>query len=212
MTAKNMNEAWNMVNELFPTDYYENTAKTANAGYPIYDSTLGDDTGYICDLGSRLEINFADGRTLNIWIEEEAEEVNTEAEEAEEASEKYILVDCVSVLTSSEGETRENKTLNITISSDTTFADINDFAKSVKRLVLRCRKNAKNGALVCFSVCVGKYTHKNGIKLLSSEHWSGSGNHITEDGIHLEPDERYNQDLYHDMWLTGADILAELTI
>lgn len=70
MKARTKNEAWEIVNEIFPTDYHENTVKTSNAGYPIYDSNLGDDHGYICDLGSRLEVNFEDGRTVNVWIEE----------------------------------------------------------------------------------------------------------------------------------------------
>ena len=70
MTVRSRNEAWEKVNKIFPTDYTENTIKTKNAGYPIYDSNLGDDHGYICDLGNRLEVNFADGETVNIWIEE----------------------------------------------------------------------------------------------------------------------------------------------
>ena len=49
MKAKSINEAWQKVNEIFPTDYTENTIKTINAGYPIYDSNLGDNYGYICD-------------------------------------------------------------------------------------------------------------------------------------------------------------------
>jgi hypothetical protein len=56
--------------EIFPTDYYENSIKTRNAGYEIYDSTLGDEHGYICDLGNRLEVNLPSGETVNIWIEE----------------------------------------------------------------------------------------------------------------------------------------------
>ena len=71
MTAHSIKEAWEMVNKIFPTDYYENSIKTRNAGYPIYDSNLGDEYGYICDLGNRLEVNLASGKTINIWIEEE---------------------------------------------------------------------------------------------------------------------------------------------
>ena len=41
MTAHSIKEAWEMVNKIFPTDYYENSIKTRNAGYPIYDSNLG---------------------------------------------------------------------------------------------------------------------------------------------------------------------------
>lgn len=71
MKVKTITEAWQKVNEIFPTDYRENTLKTRNAGYPIYDSNLGDAYGYICDLGCRLEVNLPDGKTINIWIEEE---------------------------------------------------------------------------------------------------------------------------------------------
>lgn len=71
MTAKTTTEAWAMANEIFPTDYTENTIKTKNAGYPIYDSNLGDDYGYICDLGNRLEVNLPTGKSVNIWIEED---------------------------------------------------------------------------------------------------------------------------------------------
>ena len=72
MNVRNRQEAWNKVNEIFPTDYTENTIKTKNAGYPIYDSNLGDDHGYICDLGNRLEVNLANGKTVNIWIDEKS--------------------------------------------------------------------------------------------------------------------------------------------
>ena len=70
MTVKNIQEAWKTVNEIFPTDYSKNAIKTKNAGYEIYDSNLGDEHGYICDLGNRLEVNLASGKTVNIWIEE----------------------------------------------------------------------------------------------------------------------------------------------
>lgn len=71
MTAKNIKEAWAIADEIFPTDYYKNEIKSANAGYPIYDSTLGDEIGYISDLGNRIEVNLSTGKTVNIWIEEE---------------------------------------------------------------------------------------------------------------------------------------------
>lgn len=35
------------------------------AGYPVY---LADSGAYICDLDTRLEVNFADGSAKNIWI------------------------------------------------------------------------------------------------------------------------------------------------
>jgi hypothetical protein len=207
MTAKNMSEAWNMVNELFPTDYYENTAKTANAGYPIYDSTLGDENGYICDLGCRLEINFADGRSVNIWIEE------AEAE-AEEATQKYITFEINSVLFRNGAEVSEKFSEALTLSAGTTFAEIRTFEKRVKKAILNARKNTKNGASVSASLAVGYYSVNNGIiHQHAFECWNGDGESITEDGIHLTPDERYNSDLCRDFWLTGnGSIFDELTI
>ena len=69
MKVQTKEAAWQYVNEAFPTDYHENLIKSKNAGYPIYDSNLGDEHGFICDLGDRLEINFPDGHTCNVWIE-----------------------------------------------------------------------------------------------------------------------------------------------
>lgn len=89
MTARSIEEAWRMVNEIFPTDYYKNEAKSANAGYSIYDSNLGDEYGYICDLGCRLEVNTADGKSINIWIE--CDPV-TEARRSEKTAAKTVRV------------------------------------------------------------------------------------------------------------------------
>ena len=91
MTVKNINEAWAKVNEIFPSDYNEDAAASERAGYKIHRSSINH-YDYICDLGDRLEVNFADGSTVNIWVEaEEVEEVKT-VEKAE-----------------TESETRENK-------------------------------------------------------------------------------------------------------
>ena len=77
MTVKNINEAWAKVNEIFPSDYNEDVAASERAGYKIYRSSINH-YDYICDLGDRLEINFTDGSTVNIWVEaEEVEEVKT---------------------------------------------------------------------------------------------------------------------------------------
>ena len=77
MTVKNINEAWAKVNEIFPTDYSEDVAASERAGYKIYRSSINH-YDYICDLGDRLEINFSDDTTVNIWVEtEEVEEVKT---------------------------------------------------------------------------------------------------------------------------------------
>lgn len=76
MRAKNMNEAWTMAAEIFPTDYTKDDESSSRAGYPIYRSTSRNYC-YICELGDRLEINLNDGRTINIWINPEDETTET---------------------------------------------------------------------------------------------------------------------------------------
>ena len=41
-----------------------------NAGYPIHRSCDPESGAYICDLNDRLELNYDDGRSENIWIED----------------------------------------------------------------------------------------------------------------------------------------------
>lgn len=77
MTVTSKQEAWNKVNEIFPTDYEQDMASTSRAGYPIYRSTAeGHHYDYICDLGNRLEVNLDSSHqpTVNIWIEEHVQE------------------------------------------------------------------------------------------------------------------------------------------
>ena len=71
MTAKSIKEAWQLADEIFPTDYLKDDAKSARAGYDIYTSTAAGVNAWISDLGDRLEVNLADGKTVNIWIEEQ---------------------------------------------------------------------------------------------------------------------------------------------
>ena len=77
MKVNSREEAWRQADRFFPTDYVKNEAASANAGYPIYQSTSDSEEyrfAQIADLNTRLEVN--DGiQTINIWIEEE--ETNT---------------------------------------------------------------------------------------------------------------------------------------
>ena len=79
MKAESIQKAWEMANQIFPTDYEKDEESSLKAGYPIYRSTAdGRHNFYICDLNDRLELNLADGnRTINIWIdcEEQGEDV-----------------------------------------------------------------------------------------------------------------------------------------
>lgn len=72
MKVTNVKDAWKTADEIFPTDYIKDEAKSIAAGYDIYTSTALGCNDYICDLGDRLEINYYEtGKTVNIWIEEE---------------------------------------------------------------------------------------------------------------------------------------------
>lgn len=86
LEAKNVQEAWDMANEIFPSDYNEDSASTQRSGYPIYRSSI-EHHDYICDLGNRLEINLKNGKTKNIWIAEETEEKSPKLPTKEEVKE-----------------------------------------------------------------------------------------------------------------------------
>ncbi|MCL1986509.1 MAG: hypothetical protein FWG64_00855 [Firmicutes bacterium] len=74
LTVTSRNAAWDMVEEIFPTDYAKDELSRNNAGYPIYRST-SNPNNYICDLNCRLELNMGEyGEiTRNIWVEPEVE-------------------------------------------------------------------------------------------------------------------------------------------
>ena len=64
-------EAWEKVDEIFPTDYIKDEKGSEMAGYPIYRSTAdGHFYDYICDLNDRLEVNLSNGNTVNVWFSE----------------------------------------------------------------------------------------------------------------------------------------------
>lgn len=85
--AKSIQEAWEIVNSIFPTDYDRDSQSSERAGYPIYRSSI-EYYDYICDLGCRLEINLKDGnKTINVWVVKEAEEKLPELPTKEEIKE-----------------------------------------------------------------------------------------------------------------------------
>lgn len=68
--ATNKKDAWEIVNQIFPSDYTEDSKSSERAGYPVYRSSV-EFYDYICDLGNRLEINLKNGcKTINVWIVE----------------------------------------------------------------------------------------------------------------------------------------------
>lgn len=75
--VSSVSAAWAEASRLIPTDYNQDAQSSARAGYPVFRGTL-DPMNYICDLGDRLEVNLADGSTVNIWIDEQPAQTPTE--------------------------------------------------------------------------------------------------------------------------------------
>lgn len=75
-------QAWEVANRMFPTDYMQDTMSSKRAGYPIYRSTADDVNAWISDLNVRLEVNIQDPETkeinsTNIWISGDPEIIET---------------------------------------------------------------------------------------------------------------------------------------
>lgn len=77
ITVNGREEAWERVNELFPSDYERDSRSSDRAGYPVYRSTMDTEIAhynYICDLGTTLEVNLTDenwkSTTIRVHITE----------------------------------------------------------------------------------------------------------------------------------------------
>lgn len=69
LKVDNKKAAWDLANRLFPTDYALDEERSKNAGYNIYHTTNTEMNAWISDLGDRLELNYPNGSSENIWIE-----------------------------------------------------------------------------------------------------------------------------------------------
>ena len=67
LTANSKSSAIESAYQLLDEVFSYNSFKSDRAGYPIYTCDSG---SYVCDLEDRIEINFANGLTKNIWIME----------------------------------------------------------------------------------------------------------------------------------------------
>ena len=78
--VKDSADAFNVAARFMPGDWEDDRQASARAGYPVY-RCYGDGLyyNYICDLGNRLEVNLGDGSTVNVWIDDDAEEDFTAA-------------------------------------------------------------------------------------------------------------------------------------
>lgn len=94
MKARTIKEAWEEANKIFPYDYQKDEFSSENAGYPIYRSTaLDHPDNWISDLGTRLEVNTEDGKTVTIWIEEEPNKSPGEGENKMKLHEFLAVMD-----------------------------------------------------------------------------------------------------------------------
>lgn len=102
MKVNSREEAWTMVNRLFPTDYEKDEISSANAGYSIYKSTANNNNSWISDLGSRLELNVVNKSgtidTININIIEKKNKTMTATVRSMTGKfEEYMIENIVSV-------------------------------------------------------------------------------------------------------------------
>lgn len=98
MKAISKQNAWDMAREILQSDYTLDKDSSDRAGYPIYRSTT-EHYDYICDLGSRLEINLKDGnKSINVWIEEPPAEPAKD-EERENMKARYEVARRIQSLT-----------------------------------------------------------------------------------------------------------------
>lgn len=75
--VNSVSAAWAKANKIFSTDYTQDEASSSAAGYPVFRSTV-EHYNYICYLGDRLEVNLANGETINIWIDAQEESAAAE--------------------------------------------------------------------------------------------------------------------------------------
>ena len=90
MKTNNREQAWTIANEVFPTDYIKNEAKSLRAGYDIYESTAEGVFAWISDLNDRIEVNLNNGKTITIWIDEEPKFKEWQIEDALQVLDKAI--------------------------------------------------------------------------------------------------------------------------
>lgn len=69
MKVKNIQQAWNKAEKLIANDYLKDYEASEKEGHSIYRS-FTNYYDYICDFGDRLEVNLANGQTINIQIEQ----------------------------------------------------------------------------------------------------------------------------------------------
>lgn len=67
---ESMDKAWHYVNLCYGK-FEKDEDSTDRAGYPIY-RNVENSAFYVCDLNDRLELNYANGKSENYWIDKYA--------------------------------------------------------------------------------------------------------------------------------------------
>lgn len=200
-----------MANELFPTDYMKDEAASERAGYAIYKSTAEGVNAWISDLGCRLEVN-QDGRSVNIWIEEEPEEKTIETEKT-----IRIMFDMTETKRNEEVTTKLEAVINFGM--NTSFSEVAEFTADLNKIVSKALKAVKAGN--CFNLTVSeakhRWTNKGGAKFpeletLEYNAWEAvpTWDQDAEGAyIYLRPDTRYTEE-HRDMMLRKGKALEDL--
>jgi hypothetical protein len=91
MKATNKQKAWEIADSIIDGDYMKDDNRSLKAGYDILVSTANNGE-WISDLGTRLEINKADGTSVNVWIEDKETEVENFGIAMNQTSEKSFYI------------------------------------------------------------------------------------------------------------------------
>lgn len=68
LAVADRHEAWKLVTLLTRHEFVYDSFRSERAGYPVFYDTDIDSKAYVCDIGDRLEINYTDGKSQNIWF------------------------------------------------------------------------------------------------------------------------------------------------
>lgn len=92
ITVDTKYNAWKLINKFIGAPYLKDDKASENAGYDVYRNEEKDI--YVNDLGVRLEINYADGTTENIWIDELTRKAELRETKYKNLKEKLIAKVC----------------------------------------------------------------------------------------------------------------------
>ena len=207
MKATNKAAAWEMVDEIFPTDYIKNEGKSSRAGYDIYTSTADDETAYICDLGDRLEVNFSNGKSVNVWFDDDQT-----AEPG--ATEKHVSMEIRYTKLSRNTEVFVRISTGVTFNHETTFDSIRRFIADVKKIETAFKYCQKNAISCDIDLMVATYNCESGkYETVDFDAWNHSGipdacSYPDENGLYLRPDTRYTKE-EHDIFLLFSQSIVE---